>query len=152
MSSPAKAAKEVKVLAVIKLANEEMSISAACKKIGIARSSFYDYCQREPEAIEMFQDMITQSSRIALIEVLITRAKLTHKLIEVALSGSTKPMELLEIFKVTDKYLDKLLRYMRIDGGDDPEAAAEALAGPILTPGVSRFTPEYPSREEKTGV
>jgi hypothetical protein len=151
MNSPAKAAKEVKVLAVIKMANDDLSISAACRKVGISRSSFYDYCQREPEAIEMFQEMITQSSRIALIEVLITRAKLTHKLIEVALADSTKPMELVAIFKVTDRYLDKLLHFMRIDGGDDPEAAAEVLSGPILTPGISRFTPEYPPQEEKTG-
>ncbi len=150
MSSPAKDAKEVKVLAVIKLANDSLSVSAACKKVGISRSSFYDYCQREPEAIEMFQDMITQSSRIALIEVLITRAKLTHKLIEVALAEETKPMELIAIFQTTDRYLDKLLRYMRIDGNSNPEAAAEVLAGPILTPGVSRFTPEYPSPKEKT--
>jgi hypothetical protein len=150
MTSPAKAAKEVKVLAVIKYANDNMSISTACKKCGISRSSFYDYCQREPEAIEIFQEMITQSSRIALIEVLITRAKLTHKLIEVALADSTKPMELVAIFKVTDRYLDKLLRFMRIEGGDDPVAAAEILSGPVLVPGVSRFTPEYPSPKEKT--
>jgi hypothetical protein len=151
MSSPAKASRETKVLAVIKLANEDLSISAACRKVGISRSSFYDFCNRSPEAIRILQDLMTQASRVELLEVLLTRTRLVDKLIKIALSDDIKPMELVAIFKETDRYLDKLLRFMRIEGGDNPEAAAEVLAGPVLVQGQSRFTAEFTSPEEKTG-
>jgi hypothetical protein len=141
MISPAKTSRENKMLTVMKLSNEDMSISAACKEVGVSRSAFYNFCTREPEAIQAFQEMLTQSSRISLLEALIARTNLVHKLIQIALADETKPMERVAIFNTTERLLDKLLRYMRMEGGD-PEAAAEVLSGPILVPGVSRLTPE----------
>ena len=146
MSSPAKSSKETKVLAVVRLANEHLTISAACRKVGISRSSFYEFCNDEEKSYKLFQDMLTQSSRVALLETLITRTQLVEKLIRIALADDTKPTVRVAIFIATDRYLDKLMRFMRMGGGD-PEAAAEVLAGPILVPGVSRFTAEYKTHE-----
>ena len=148
MISPAKTSRENRMMNVLRLTNENMTVTDACKKVGVSRSAYYDYLNREPESTQLFQDMLTQSSRVALFETLITRTQLVHKLIKISLADDTKPLELVAIFKVTDRYLDKLMRIMRMEGGDS-QAAAEVLSGPILVPGQSRMTAEYPPQVDK---
>ena len=149
MISPAKTSRENRMMNVLRLTNENMTVTDACKKVGVSRSAYYDYLNREPESTQMFQEMLTQSSRVALFETLITRRKLVDKMIRIALADDTKPLELVAIFRETDRYLDKLMRMMRMDGGSNPEAAAEVLSGPVLVPGQSRSTAEYPPHVEK---
>jgi len=61
METPAKAARINMALIVIRHANDGMMVVAACKVVGLARSTFYDICKRNPERIEAFNKMIEAS-------------------------------------------------------------------------------------------
>jgi len=46
------------VLQVIQLMNNGMIIVDACREVGVPRSTFYDICKRNPEAVAKVQEII----------------------------------------------------------------------------------------------
>jgi len=51
MKSPAKASRLNSFLQVIQPMNNGMTIVDACREVGVLRSTFYDTCKRNPEAL-----------------------------------------------------------------------------------------------------
>jgi ACT domain-containing protein len=138
MKTAARSIRINKATEVLRLANGGSSIVAACKKVGISRSSFYEICNNEAELFGDLQERLTETNREALIIILAKRNELLCQIIRDALSDEATPMERLMIFKEMEKQLEKLIRMVRLEDGDN-EAAADVLGGPILFPGTSRF-------------
>ena len=138
MDTPAKAARINMALMVIRHANDGMTVVAACKEVGLPRSTFYDISKRNPERIEAFNKMIEASEREELSIILTNKVVILEKVIEEGQSENTKPRQRLSIYKFLtshfDKLADKLLRR-----SSNLEAIKELLSGPELEPGTSSF-------------
>jgi len=138
METPAKAARINMVLMVIRHTNDGMIVVAACREVGLAKSTFYDICKRNPERIEAFNKMIEASEREELSMILINQVSILRRVIEDGLSEKTKPRQVLAIYKMLVKRLDDLAeKYLR--RGSNPEAIKRLLSGPELEPGTSNF-------------
>jgi ACT domain-containing protein len=130
-----------KVTEVIELIDDGFSISAACEKVGLSRSSFYEIRNQEPEMFINLQERLSETNREQLASIMIKRVGVLYLLIEDGLSDETKPLDRLAIYKEIEKQLEKLSSLLRMGGGDQ-EAAADVLCGPILVQGTSRFIAE----------
>ena len=138
METPAKAARINMALMVIRHTNDGMTVVAACQVVGLARSTFYDICKRNPERIEEFNKMIEASEREELSMILINQVSILRRVIEDALSEKTKPRQVLAIYKYLVKRLDDLADKI-LRRGSNPEAIKRLLSGPELEPGKSNF-------------
>jgi ACT domain-containing protein len=138
METPAKAARINMALMVIRHTNDGMTVVAACKVVGLPRSTFYDICKRNPERIEAFNKMIEASEREELSMILTSQVSILDRVIEDGLSEKTKPRQRLSILKYLTTHLnnlaDKILRRV-----SNPEAIKRLLSGPELEPGTSNF-------------
>jgi len=85
-------------LQVIQHMNAGMTVVEACREVGIARSSFYNIVENNPEAITEIQDIINASNREQLGLMLLSKNELLRKVIEDGLSDKTKPRDRLAIF------------------------------------------------------
>ena len=125
-------------LMVIRHTNDGMTVVAACKVVGLPRSTFYDICKRNPERIEAFNKMIEASEREELSMILTSQVSILDRVIEDGLDDKTKPRQRLSIFKYLTSHLDNLAdKYLR--RGSNPEAIKRLLSGPELEPGKSNF-------------
>jgi hypothetical protein len=147
MKTPSRAIRITKAVAVFRLSSEGCSIVSACIQVGLARSSFYEICNREPEIFGDLGDLLTETAREQLAEIMQNRVELLHKVLKDGLAEDTSPMERLAIFKQSEKQLEYLAQFIRLGDGNN-EAADEVLAGPILVPGVSRYAIEATSNIE----
>ena len=124
-------------LMVIRHTNDGMTIVAACKIVGLPRSTFYDICKRNPDRIEAFNKMIEASEREELSMILTNQVSILDRVIEDGFSEKTKPKQRLSIFKFLSTHLDDLAdKYLR--RGSNPEAIKRLLNGSELEPGQSR--------------
>jgi ACT domain-containing protein len=71
---------------VIQRTSAGMSVSKACREVGLPRSSFYAIIDREKEAIAKYQDMIVANSMDELLMILATRNEVLMKLLREALA------------------------------------------------------------------
>ena len=138
METPAKAARINMALMVIRHTNDGMTVVAACKVVGLARSTFYDICTRNPERIETFNKMIEASEREELSMILTSQVSILDRVIEDGLSEKTKPRQVLAIYKMLVKRLDDLADKL-LRRSSNLEAIKELLSGPELEPGKSNF-------------
>jgi hypothetical protein len=130
-----------KATEVIELVENGLSVTRACKKVGLSRSSFYDIRNREPELFIDLQVRLSETIREQMSSILVTRVDVLYRLIQDGLAEDTKPLERLAIFKETEKQLERLSNILRMSGGDN-QAATDVLSGPIFLPGTSRFIVE----------
>jgi len=138
METPAKAARINMALMVIRHTNDGMTVVAACREVGLARSTFYDICKRNPERIEEFNKMIEASEREELSMILTNKVVILERIIEDGQSEKTKPIQRLSILKYLTTHLDNLADKL-LRRGSNPEAIKRLLCGPELEPGKSRF-------------
>ena len=144
METPAKAARINMTLMVIRHTNDGMTVVTACREVGLARSTFYDICKRNPERIEAFNKMIEASEREELSMILTSQVSILGKVIKDGLDENTTPSQRLTIQKALSERLDKLEEeYLR--WSSNPEAIKKLLSGPILKPAQSRIYPSQPA-------
>ena len=149
MSKPAEIIRiHIAVNVLILKEKDGISIVKACRELGIARSTFYNICQAHPDIVANIQERLERSNREQLAAIIDTRMQVLNTILEEALAETTSPMERLAIFNAMEKLLEKLKRELRLDELANEEAAAEVLAGPILTPAKSRFTTSPLSRPD----
>ena len=135
-------------LQVIKHSNDGMSISQACREAHIARSTFYLFCERNPDVIANFQELQQAHAIEELLIILGNRNKMVELMCEDAVSEKTKPLKRLRIIQYMDKRMEELDYNLRTNS---PRASQEEvtamLTGPELRPGKSRFhSSEIPAR------
>ena len=138
METPAKAARINMAIMVIRYTNDGMTVVAACREVGLARSTFYDICKRNPERIEEFNKLIEASEREELSMILTSQVSILDRVIEDGLSEKTKPRQRFSILKYLTTHLDNLADKL-LRRGSNPEAIKRLLSGPELEPAQSRF-------------
>lgn len=113
----------------------------ACEGVGVSVSAFVEWRDKDPDAISTFQDILSETHREEIADILLNRTTILRKMIDDAMSDDTKPMERVAIFKAVEEHLDKLVTEARLGSGNS-DAANDVLGGPILQEGVSRFALE----------
>lgn len=139
MANPAKPVRINLAMQVLKVSNQGTSISAACKQVGIPRSTFYAICDREPNLMRSIQDEIMETTREELAMVITTRVSMLNKTIQDGLADTISPMVRLAIYRELEKQLKTLISEVRLDC-ESPAAVEEILSGPVLHQSESRFT------------
>lgn len=117
-----------------------MHVRAACREVGISKTSYYDICMQQPALICDFQQMIERSSKQQLLMILMNETAILQKMIDDGLADTTKPLERLAIYKEMIREEERLVGKLCITDYDE-SAAEEILTGPVLRPGISRFAP-----------
>ena len=140
MASPKKQIRANQVLKVIKLSNDGMSISEACFEARIARSTFYLFCDRNPEVIADFQELQRGYEIEQLMMISQNRLEMIERLCEQATSKQTSVGKRLKILQYMDKCIEELSsRLLTNTPRASKEEVAALLTGPEQKPGVSHF-------------
>jgi hypothetical protein len=117
-----------------------MTISAACKDVGLPRSSYYDIINKNPEAIAKVQVIIEVYAHEQLGLILSRKNEILWKVIEDGLSNDTKPRDRLVIYKTLTELEERYTNSLQIES----EAAAQAheflKQGPKTSIMASRLT------------
>jgi hypothetical protein len=128
-----------RALTVVGLVSDGMTVGEACKQAGIPRSSYYAFQRTHPEYLAALQDQLLLTTYANLLSLLRNRVELLERLIQDALNDDTSPSDRLAIFKAMEKQLQDLASDSRLSGSNI-DAATDVLSGPVLTPGISRFS------------
>jgi ACT domain-containing protein len=144
MNAITKASRVNSALQVIQHMNQGMSVTAACREVGIPRSTYYYIIQKNPMMMAEVQDIIYDSNIQQLGLILQNRTGILRKVIADGLSDETKPRERLAIYKQLIQVGDELSQALQVEDSASREEIESWLTGPILEPGVSRFS-AFPS-------
>ena len=104
MKDIAKTSRVNSALHVIEHMNNGMTVVAACKEVGIPRSTFYDVVNKNPEAVTEYQEIVEGNARYQLGLILFHKNEILGKVIDDGLSANTSPRKRLAI----DKALNEL--------------------------------------------
>ena len=140
MKALAKASRMNTAMQVIQHMNNGMTVVEACQTVGMPRSTFYYVVDKDPEAIAGFQAIIDANKREQLGLILLTKTEMLRKVIEDGLSDTTKPKDRLAIYTKLDQLDDQLVDSLHIESEEERRAREFMLRGPVLKPGVSRFS------------
>ena len=100
-----------------------MTIVDACREVGVPRSSFYDICKRNPEAVAKVQEIIEANAQQQLGLILSNKTEILQKVISDGLADTTKPKDRVAIYKVLNELMDELTRSLQIDNNLESKAA-----------------------------
>jgi len=149
MASIKKQIRTNQVLGVIKLSSDGISIVEACREVGIARSTFYLFCESNPDVITDFQELELANTREQYITILMNKTEMIERLCEDAVAKNTPPLKRLRIIQFMDKRLDELeSKFQSRSPSDSRAEMREILTGPVLIPGKSRFH----TTEDRSGI
>lgn len=124
---------------VIQRMNEGLSVSRACKEVGLPRSSYYAIITREREAVAEFQDIVATNNKSDLLILLANKTAVLQKLVQEALTDTTSPRERLAIYKTLTEIQDKLIDDLRLHNRG-AAVSPDLFTGPVLQFAKSRFT------------
>jgi len=140
MKAIAKTSRVNTALQVIQHMNDGMTVVAACKEVGIPRSTFYDVVKKNPEAVTEFQEIVDANYRHQLGLILFHKNEILQKVIDDGLSERTPPRERLAIYKALNELEGGLTDAMRIESQAAANAHELLKQGPVTSHKVSRLT------------
>ena len=140
MKDITKASRVNSALQVIQHMNDGMTVVAACKEVGIPRSTYYDVVKKNPEAVTEFQEIVDANYRHQLGLILFHKTEILEKVIEDWLSDNTSPRERLAIYKALNGLEIGLTDTLRIESQAAAEAHEFLKQGPVTSQKVSRLT------------
>lgn len=140
MGTPARNARVNNAIQVIQQVNDGLTVTDACREIGIARSTFYYTIKANPEAIAEYQDMITTNAREQLALVLLSRRAILEKVVQDGLAEDTSPRDRLQILKMLDSLLNDMVNKLQADNEAEEKAQEFMRQGPVISRQVSRMT------------
>jgi hypothetical protein len=140
MKAIAKTSRVNTALQVIQHMNDGMTVVAACKEVGIPRSTFYDVVKKNPEAITEYQEIVEKNARYQLGLILFHKNEILKKVIDDGLSERTPPRERLAIYKALNELEVGLADALRIESQAAADAHEFLRQGPITSQKVSRLT------------
>ena len=132
MKSLDKASRVNTAIQVVQRMNNGMTIVDACRKVGVPRSTFYDICKRNPEAVAKVQEIIEANAQQQLGFILSHKTEILQKVISDGLADTTKPKDRLAIYSALNKLLDELTQSLQID--NSLESRAEEFLSRDLPP------------------
>jgi hypothetical protein len=145
MKDIAKTSRVNTALQVFQHMNDGMTVIAACKEVGIPRSTFYDVVKKNPEAVTEYQEIVDANYRHQLGLILFHKTEILEKVIEDGLSDNTAPRERLAIYKALNELEYGLTDALRIESQAAAEAHEFLKQGPVTSQKVSRLTATQPS-------
>ena len=140
MKDITKASRVNTALQVIQHMNDGKTVVAACKEVGIPRSTFYDVVNKNPEAVTEYQEIVDTNARHQLGLILFHKTEILQKVIEDGLSDNTSPRERLAIYKGLNGLEESLADALKIESQAAAEAHEFLNQGPITSQKVSRLT------------
>ena len=140
MKDIAKTSRVNTALQVFQRMNDGMTVVAACKDVGIPRSTFYDVVKKNPEAVTEYHEIVEANARHQLGVILFHKNEILQKVIEDGLSDSIAPRERLAIYKALNELEIGLTDALRIESQAAAEAHEFLKQGPITSQKVSRLT------------
>jgi ACT domain-containing protein len=140
MKDITKASRVNSALQVIQHMNDGMTVVAACKEVGIPRSTYYDVVKKNPEAVTEFQEIVEGNARCQLGLILFHKNEILQKVIEDGLSEKTAPRERLAIYKALNELEIGLTDTLRIESQAAADAHEFLKRGPVTSQKVSRLT------------
>ena len=140
MKDIAKTSRVNTALHVIEHMNDGMTVVAACKEVGIPRSTFYDVVKKNPEAVTEYQEIVDANARHQLGLILFHKTEILQKVIEDGLSEGIPPRERLAIYKALNDIEERLTDALRIESQAAAEAHEFLRQGPVTSQKVSRLT------------
>ena len=132
--------------------NDGMTVVAACKEVGIPRSTFYDVVKKNPEAVTDYQEIVDANYRHQLGLILFHKNEILQKVIEDGLSDNTAPRERLAIYKALNELEGGLTDSLRIENQAAAEAHEFLKQGPVTSQKVSRLTATQTSVTIESGA
>ncbi|HNZ02407.1 MAG TPA: hypothetical protein PKJ34_14425, partial [Anaerolineaceae bacterium] len=79
------------------------SISAACREVGIPRSTYYAFLEENPDVLAEFQAAVKAAVRMRLAILLANDTEILTRIIEDARADSTSPRDRLAIYIALQK-------------------------------------------------
>ena len=140
MKDIAKTSRVNTALQVFQHMNDGKTVVAACKEVGIPRSTFYDVIKKNPEAVTEYQEIVDANYRHQLSLILFHKTEILQKVIEDGLSDNTAPRERLAIYKALNELEIGLTDALRIESQAAADAHEFLKQGPITSQKVSRLT------------
>ena len=140
MKAIAKTSRVNTALQVIQHMNDGMTVVAACKEVGIPRSTFYDVVNKNPEAVAEYQEIVEANARRQLGLILFHKTEILQKVIEDGLSEGIPPRERLAIYKAMNELEEGLTDALRIESQAAADAHEFLKQGPVTSQKVSRLT------------
>ena len=140
MKAIAKTSRVNPALQVIQHMNNGMTVVAACKEVGIPRSTFYDVVKKNPEAVTEYQEIVEANARYQLGLILFHKNEILQKVIDDGLSENIAPRERLAIYKALNELEIGLTDALRIESQAAAEAHEFLKQGPVTSQKVSRLT------------
>jgi ACT domain-containing protein len=140
MKDIAKTSRVNTALQVFQHMNDGKTVVAACKEVGIPRSTFYDVVKKNPEVVTEYQEIVDANYRHQLSLILFHKTEILQKVIEDGLSEGTHPRERLAIYKALNELEGGLTDALRIESQAAADAHEFLKQGPITSHKVSRLT------------
>ena len=140
MKDIAKTSRINTAIQVIQHMNDGKTVVAACKEVGIPRSTFYDVVKKNPEAVTEYHEIVEVNYRHQLGLILFSKTEILQKVIEDGLSEGTPPRERLAIYKALNELEIGLTDALRIESQAAAEAHEFLKQGPVTSQKVSRLT------------
>ena len=128
-----------RAIQVISRTQEGMSVSNACKEVGIPRSTYYFIITTERDELREFLDMVIAYDRMNLLKILENKDEVLDRLIQDSLAEETKLKDKLTIYKYLMDRLEILSQRIS-EEKFSKEYVAEILQGPKLVHAESRST------------
>ena len=126
-------------LQVIQHSNNGMSIVKACKEVGIPRSTFYGFCQRNADLVASFHEMQLEAEMRQLALILGNQFDILEHVVQDAYADTTTPRQRLAIYKYLIKRMDDLAETVHVNSRNDSKVD-EMLKGPKLVQAESPFS------------
>jgi ACT domain-containing protein len=140
MKALTKSSRVNSAIQVIQRMNDGMTVVAACKEVGIPRSTFYDVVNKNPEAVTKYKEIVEGNPRFQLGLILFHKNEILQKVIDDGLSENIAPRERLAIYKALNELEGSLTDELRIESQAAAEAHKFLKQGPITSHKVSRLT------------
>ena len=140
MKSLARSSRANSALEVVQHMNDGLSISEACRMVGMARSSFYSFMKTNPEIAAEIQGIIEVSRREQLGMILASKTEILRKVIEAGLAEETKPKDRLAIFMKLSELQESMTKGLGYESEVEKRAREFLSQGPNLVQAKSRFT------------
>jgi hypothetical protein len=130
MDTPAKTSRTNLAIQVIQETNKGLTVVAACKEVGLARSSFYEIYRKNPEVFIKYQQIVEASERAELVMIASTQLARIKKIIEDAIAEGTSPRDRVTIAKFLFEKMNELEgKYTK--GSSTNKSAKDILTGPV---------------------
>ena len=131
MDTPAKTSRTNLAIQVFQETNKGLTVSRACKAVGLPRSSFYDIYRRNPEVFIKFQEAVEASERAELVMIVTTQSARIEKIIEDAVSEATSPRDRVIIAKFLFEKMNELEAKYSKGSSSTKTSAKDILTGPV---------------------